>query len=489
VLTIGETRLAHHCQGFSRRDLLRVGSLGLGALGLGAAGLTDLSLCEVLAAQAADNAPADRSAGTGRPVLTGKSVVLLFLQGGPPHIEFFDPKMTAPSEFRSITGETPASLPGMTLGGTFPKLAALAHRIAIVRSYGSGNNDHTYGRIVAGGDAKGPAVSAVYARVRGTNHPETGLPTNVLVLPEAVEDGLKPEANFETGALGTLTQAGALGDTYAAFNPSGGGELKQDMQLRLPAERLADRLGLLRQLDGLRRQADVSRSMESVSFYQRQAFEVVTRGVAEAFDLSREDPGTVARYDTSHLFRREELTRWYDMRRVSNLLGRQLLLARRLCEAGCGFVTVSDCGWDYHANGNSPKQMAGIYGMGGQVDHAVAAFVQDVRERGLEDKILLVVTGEMGRTPRLNGNGGRDHYGELTPLLLFGGGLRMGQVVGQSDRQAARSLSEPYRPEHLVATIMHTLFDVGQLRLVRDLPREVLRLTEIGRPIGELVGS
>lgn len=479
MLTIGEKRLAHHCQGFSRRDLLRVGSLGLSALGLNAAGLADLSLAETLAAQA----------NSERHVLTGKSVVLLFLQGGPPHIEFFDPKMTAPREFRSVTGETPTSLPGITFGGTFPKLAALAHRVAIVRSYGSGNNDHTYGRIVSGGDAKGPAVSAVYARVRGTNHRDSGLPTNVLVLPEAVEDGLKFEANFETGALGTLTQAGALGDTYAAFNPSGGGELKQDMELRMPAERLADRLGLLRQLDGARRQADLSRSMESMSFYQRQAFEVVTRGVAEAFDLRREDPQTVARYDTSHLFRREELTRWYDMRRVSNLLGRQLLLARRLCEAGCGFVTVSDCGWDYHANGNSPKQMAGIYGMGGQVDHAVAAFVEDVRERGLEDKILLVVTGEMGRTPRLNNNGGRDHYGEVTPLLLFGGGLKMGQVIGQTDRQAARSTSEPYRPENLVATIMHTLFDVGQLRLVRDLPREVLRLTENGQPIGELAAS
>ena len=98
------------------------------------------------------------------------------------------------------------------------------------------------------------------------------------------------------------------------------------------------------------------------------------------------------------------------MRRSSNLLGQQMLLARRLCEAGCGFVTVSDCGWDMHANGNSPRFMAGIYPLGRQVDHAVAAFVEDVRERGLSDKILLIVTGEMGRTPQLNKNGGRDHY-------------------------------------------------------------------------------
>ena len=125
------------------------------------------------------------------------------------------------------------------------------------------------------------------------------------------------------------------------------------------------------------------------------------------------------------------------MKRASNLLGKQMLLARRLCEAGCGFVTVSDCGWDMHANGNSPKNMAGIKPLGGQVDHAVAAFLEDVHERGLSDKILLVVTGEMGRTPRRNRDGGRDHYGNLTPLLLAGGGLKMGQVIGQSDKNAS----------------------------------------------------
>ena len=111
-----------------------------------------------------------------------------------------------------------------------------------------------------------------------------------------------------------------------------------------------------------------------------------------------------------------------------------MLLARRLCEAGCGFVTVSDCGWDMHANNNSPKNMAGMCQLGTQVDHAVAAFIEDVHARGLGDKILLVVTGEMGRTPRLNNNGGRDHYGDLTPLVFAGGGLKMGQVIGQSDR-------------------------------------------------------
>src|SRR5205085_8092592 len=150
--------------------------------------------------------------------------------------------------------------------------------------------------------------------------------------------------------------------------------------------------------------------------FQQQAFDVISRGVAQAFDLSREDPRVIAAYDTSHCFRNEDVQRYYDMRRASNLLGKQLLLARRLCEAGCGFVTVSDCGWDMHANSNSPRNMAGLPAMTRQVDHAVAAFIEDLEARGLSDQVLLVITGEMGRTPRINNNGGRDHHANLTTL-------------------------------------------------------------------------
>lgn len=467
MLTLSDIRPKHDCQGYSRRDFLRIGALGAGGL----------SLANLMQAQAADASS----------VLTGRSVVLLFLHGGPPHIEFFDPKMTAPTEIRCVTGEVQTKLPGITFGSTFPRLAALADKFTIVRSYGSGQSGHTYGSVVSGGDTNGPAMSAIYARVRGNNHPETGLPTNVLLLPEAVKDGLKMESNFETGALPTVTQAGYLGQTYTAFNPSGGGDLKRDMEMRLPQDRITDRRELLRSLDNVKRHADVTKVAESLSYYQQQAFEVITRGVADAFDISKESEETVARYDTSGLFKMEDLTRWYDMRRASNLLGRQMLLARRLCEAGCGFVTVSDCGWDYHANGNSPKRMAGIYPMGGQVDHAVASFIEDVIDRGLENKILLIVTGEMGRTPRLNNDGGRDHYGELTPLLVFGGGLKMGQVIGQSDHQAARAQTTPFRPQHLLATVMHSLFDVGRLRLEQNVPREIVRLTERDKPIDHLL--
>src|SRR5262249_28181922 len=416
MLTISDTRPERHCQGFSRRDFLRIGSLGL--LGGGMA-LADL--IRVRAAAAA--------MGT---LTKDRSVVLLFLQGGPSHIEFFDPKMSAPENVRSMTGQVKTVHPGITFGGTFPRLARLADKLTVVRSYASMNADHSYLSVTSGGNPLKAAMSALYARVAGTTHPRTGFPTNILVLPEAVEAGLKLGGNFETGALPTLTSPGDVGPSYAAFDPSGGAQLKKNLQLSIPSQRLEDRRRLLGELDNVKRRVDASGTMEGLDRFQQQAFEVITRGAAEAFDLSKEDPKTIEKYDTSKLFRREDITKYYDMRRSSNLLGKQMLLARRLCEAGCGFVTVSDCGWDMHAHGNSPKNMATLPPLTRQVDHAVAAFIEDVEARGHSDRILLVITGEMGRTPRRNRDGGRDHYPNLTTLAFAGGGLKMGQVIGQS---------------------------------------------------------
>jgi hypothetical protein len=448
---------------------LRIGGLGL---------LGGLTLPALLRARA-------DAAAAGRAV-KDRAVVLLFLQGGPSHIEFFDPKMTAPEEIRSITGEVQTCLPGITFGGTFPKLARMANRLTVVRSYASGSADHTYLLPASGGNALKATMGALYARVAGLNHPRTGMPSNVLVLPEAVQPGLRLQANFETSALPTLTSPGELGPSFRAFDPSGGGQVQRNMELHLPAERFAERRQLLAEFDSLRRDLDAGGGLTGADRFQQQAFDVISRGVATAFDLSREDPRTVARYDTSHLFRNEDVQRWYDMRRASNLLGKQLLLARRLCEAGCGFVTVSDCGWDMHANNNSPRNMALLPAMTRQVDHAVAAFLEDVHQRGLSDKILLVITGEMGRSPRKNRGGGRDHHAHLTTLAFAGGGLRMGQVIGQSDRVASRPASQGYGPAQLLATVMHTLLDPGELRVQSGLGRVATVLTQ-GQPIPGLV--
>ncbi|MCA9267112.1 MAG: DUF1501 domain-containing protein [Planctomycetales bacterium] len=472
MLSIFDPRPAHDCQGFRRREFLRVGAAT--GLGLTLPGL--FGRCAL-------------SADGLKEYVTGKSVVFLFLGGGPSHIETFDPKMTAPSEVRSIFGEVATAHSGVTFGGHFPQLAKLAKKFSIVRSYQSRNGGHEYVAVTTAGNSTKAALGALYTRVVGTNHPQSGAPLHTLVLPEAVApEGFPIGRNFETGHLPGLTQTGSLGASYQAFDPSGGGPLQQNMELAIPAERFSDRRSVLAGLDRLRRQMDASGQIDGLDKMQQQAYEVITGGAAAAFDLSQEDPRTVARYDTSHCFKNEEVQRWGDMRRSTNLLGRQMLLARRLVEAGCGFVTVSDCGWDMHSNGNSPKGLAGMRWLGPQVDHAVAAFIEDCEARGLRDKVLLVVTGEMGRTPRINNNGGRDHYGELTPLLLYGGGLNMGHVVGQSDAGAARPATEPYGPGHLLSTIMHTLFTLGRLRLDSSLPRDVAAVMQSGEPILPLMG-
>ncbi|MBA4065758.1 MAG: DUF1501 domain-containing protein [Isosphaera sp.] len=464
MLTISDRKPARTCAGASRRDFLRVGALGLGAL----------TLPNLLAAKAAAPAAA-----------RDKAVVLLFLQGGPPQHETFDPHVDAAEEYRSATGEVKTALPGVTFGGTFPKLAAMADRLAVVRSYQSRNGGHSYAEVLSGGNAAKATVGSIAAYLGGPAGAVSGIPGNVVVLPEAVQDGLKLKGNFETGALPTLTAPGALGPQYEAFNPVGGAALKRAMELRIPTEQFEDRKQLLAAFDDARRAAEPG--FARADKFRRQAFDIIARGVGEAFDVSREDPTAVERYDTSKLFRMEEWTKYVNMNRTTNLLGKQMLLARRLVERGVGFVTVSDCGWDLHADGNSAKGMTAMEVLGRQVDHAVAAFLDDLKERGLEDKVLLVVTGEMGRSPRVNKQGGRDHWGDLTPLLVAGGGLKTGQVVGKSDKQGARPATEPYTPANLVATVLHVLFDVPQLRLRTDLPRELKPLLDDGRPIRELL--
>jgi uncharacterized protein (DUF1501 family) len=443
----------------SRRDFLRVGALGLGGL----------ALPELLRLKAA--APA---------AVRDRAVVLLFLQGGPPQHETFDPKMAAAEEYRSATGEVSTKLPGVTFGSTFPQMAARADRLAVVRSYQTRNGGHTYGEVLSGNNGAKATIGAISSYLGGPTHPTIGIPSNVLVLPEAVKEGLKLKGNFETGAIPTLTAPGILGSQYEAFNPVGGTALKKAMELRLTTEQFADRRSLLAAFDNVRR--DSEPGFTRTDKFQQQAFDIITRGIGEAFDVSREDEKLAAKYDTSKLFKMEDWTKYVNMHRTTNLLGRQMLLARRLVEAGVGFVTVSDCGWDLHADGNSAKAMTAMEVLGRQVDHAVSAFLDDIRDRGMEDRVMLIVTGEMGRTAKRNKNGGRDHWGDLSPLAIAGGGVRTG-LIGRSDSNGSRPNSEPLTPANLLATVIHFLFDVPQLRLRADLPRDLKPLIENTEPI------
>ena len=290
--------------------------------------------------------------------------------------------------------------------------------------------------------------------------------------------------------FGRFNATGPLGAGFAPFDPSAGGTVRDDMRLSIPIDRLADRRALLSQLDVLR--AGLG-SLEDIDRVREQALQTILGGVADAFDLGKEDARVVARYDTAPLVRPEAIDRkWRNYNNyVDNAksLGRLLLLARRLCERGAGFVTATtNFVWDMHADVNNAPVGEGMGYMGPPLDHAIAAFLDDLEARGLSDKILLVVCGEIGRTPRINRNGGRDHWGNLGPLLLAGGGLRMGQVIGRSNSNAGEPASDAVRIPNLIATILATLFHVGDLRTVPGLPREIAQTMTGWDPIPGLHG-
>ena len=453
-----------------RRTFLKVGSLALGGL----------SLMNLLQAKA-------HAADTRRPVLKDRSVIFLFLHGGPSQTETFDPKMTAPAEIRSATGQVHTRIPGVTFGGTFPRLAALADKVSIVRSYVPGDGNHDI-KPVVGRDTFGANLGSIYSRIAGRNHPETGMPTNVLLLPRAVDSSTQPG----TQNFGRFNSTGMLGAGYAPFDPSTGSTLQSDMRLALPMDRLNDRRSLLQQLDQVRWQVAERSMVEGMDRMREQALTTVLGGVADAFDLSKEDPRVVAAYDTSELVKPQNIDRrWNNYNNYvdnAKTLGKLLLLARRLCERGAGFVTVTtNFVWDMHSDVNNAPVGEGMGYMGVPLDWALSAFIEDLEARGLSDKILLVACGEIGRTPRINRQGGRDHWGALGPLLFCGGGLRMGQVIGRSNASAGEPATTPIRIQNVIATILHTMLEVGEVRLIPGLPREIAQTMTGWEPIDGMV--
>jgi uncharacterized protein (DUF1501 family) len=250
-----------------------------------------------------------------------------------------------------------------------------------------------------------------------------------------------------------------LGSAYGPFDQDG--QARKNMTLALPAERMEDRRNLLTALDTAHRSLDASGQAEGLSKFEQQAFELMFSSATSAFDISKEDAKTRERYGKQ--------------------LGAQLLTARRLCEAGCGFVTINYNGWDMH--GTIAKAMEG---RSPQLDQAVSAFVEDIHQRGLSDNILLVITGEFGRTPRINKNAGRDHWAPLSTLALSGGGLRMGQVVGESAAKVDVPATKAISPQDLMATVFHVLGLDLQLQFTSSAGRPVYMLDK-GKPIAELI--
>lgn len=466
MFTLYDHGYHHTCEGYTRRELLQVGTLGLGGL----------SLSSLLAASA--------GAANGGALIRDKSVVVLNLQGGASHIETFDPKMTAPSEYRAMFGEVKTKLPGVTFGSHFPGLASMADRLAVVRCYQHGISSHEPAakHVMAGGNPTGSNMASVFARIAGANSPATGIPNAAIITPPAVGDKYQ---GIGDRFVGFVSDPGPLPDAYKPFDPSSGAEVVQNMKLRIPTSRLEDRRTLLTSLDTLKRRVDGSGLLAGASQFEQQAYDVIMGGMSDAFDISGEDPALIARYDTSRFRLPKQLQK---KRRAASpdSLGKQMLLARRLVEADCRFITVPSVGWDMHGNQNNVSIKAGMPVLGPAADKAITAFLQDLDERGLSDKVLLVITGEFGRTPQISETGGRGHWGDLCTLAFAGGGLQMGQVIGESDRLASIPQGDVVTSENLFATIMSTLLDLGELRVTSGIPNDIASYLANTQPIPQL---
>lgn len=444
----------------SRRDLLRVGALALGGLGLE----------ELLAArEAAGAAGADTS------------VILLYLHGGPSQLETYDLKPDAPSDYRSLFAPTKTSVPGMEICELFPLQAKQAHRFSLVRSLHHTVDIHSDGGILVL-TGKRPTVLDPTSQSK-SEHPDLGSVASAVrgrgsqPLPQYVAIPTPPY----------MTRPTYLGLEHAAFSaqdPSRPDYRPEQLSLavgkNLPL--LERRRELLARVDRFRRETAGDALLETSDRYRKLAFELLTSTeVAAAFDLGQEPEKLRDRYGR-------------------HLWGQGCLLARRLAEAGAAVVSLfidtpksgpEFTNWDDHImNAGRPGHFAGFMKTRlPYLDQALASLIEDLFDRGLDERVMVVVMGEFGRTPRLstNANGtGRDHWPHAYTALVSGGGLHMGQVVGATDDKAEHPASRPYTPQDLLATVYRHLRIDPQRTLEDHTGRPVSILSE-GEPIRELL--
>ncbi len=395
-----------------RRRFLEIG--GLSCLGL--------SLPQVLAARS-------RSAANGAaPRQT--SVIFLELAGGPSQFETYDPKPDAPRECRGMFGFVDTNLPGVLFSDLMSRQARIVDKLAIVRSVRHRHNSHDpsshltqtgyYKTGLKGGPNQFPCIGSVAAKLRGAG--AVGMPAYVAV-PKVMRNG----------------RSAFLGN---AFNPFDVGKDPNDADFRVdnlaldasvPVSRLEGRRQLREEFDRMRRLRDVN-AARALDRFTQEAFELVTSNRArEAFELDREDQRLRDHYGRT-------------------TVGQGMLLARRLVEAGVTFVSVRVIGWDNHQRIEPAlKNLCPPY------DQGVTALVEDIYARGLDCDVLVVAMGEFGRTPKINQNAGRDHWGPLMSVLFSGGGLRVGQIVGASNSLGEEPTEAVYHPGNVLAMIYRHL--------------------------------
>ncbi|MCA9178224.1 MAG: DUF1501 domain-containing protein [Planctomycetales bacterium] len=401
-------------------------------LTIGAMGLGSLTLPRLLQAES------EQGVGSST-----KAIINIHLSGGPSHQDMFDLKPNAPTEYRGEFNPIATNVPGLEICEHFPELATMADQFAVIRSLVGMINSHSNFHTLTGYDQK--SLQNVGGR------PSIGSVVHKLFGPSG--SGAPPYISYNGGS------PGFLGPVYKPYTPSGN---SLRMQRGLTPERLSDRTGLLTSLDNIRRDADNSGQMEAFDDYTRRAVDVVTSGrVADALDLNKEDPKIVEKYGRD---------------------GRNFLTARRLVEAGVRVVTYNWGSWDTHGQ-NFVKLRTQLP----KLDQAMATLLQDLRDRGLDKDVTVVMWGEFGRTPRVNKGAGRDHWPRLAMCFLAGGGMRLGQAIGTSSRYAEEAKDRPVHLHEVFATLYHNMgLDIARPLLVDPNGRPQY-LVDHREPIAELI--
>ena len=408
--------------------------------------------------------------GGGGAVAAGsnKSVIMIFLPGGPPHQDMWDLKMDAPAEIRGEFKPIRTKVPGIEICELFPKMAARMDQFSIIRSVVGSTGEHAAGQCFTGRPSQNqpaggwPSIGSYVSRLHGQSEP--GVPAFV---------GLSPKMGHAPWAA--PGKPGFLGPAHAPFQPNGGGAT--DLVLNnITLDRLQDRRALLSSFDSLRRDLDASGMMGAMDAFQQQAMGVLTSSrLAEALNLDRENPAVRARYGGGSMKCRDD---------GGPESPEQFLMARRLVEAGVRCVTLGFNRWDWHSRNFG--QAREVFP---QLDNGLTALIDDLHASGLDKDVSVVVWGEFGRTPQVNAEGGRDHWPRVSCAALAGGGMNHGQVIGATDRMGGEPAARPVDFQDVFATLYHAMGIDTRTATVNDLngrPRYLV--DEQFRPMSELVG-
>ena len=431
------------CDRRSRRSFLQIGSLAVGGMTL-----PKLLQAEALAGKRSQ-----------------KSVIMIYMPGGPPHQDMYDLKMDAPVDVRGEFTPIHTKVDGIEICELLPRLASCMDRLVPIRSVVGATGEHYSFQCLTGRTHQvqpqggWPEFGSVVTRLQGPTRP---------AVPAFV--GLSPKMQHRPYNNG---KPGFLGPACAPFQPFGEG--KDDLVLQgMTLDRLADRRQLVDSVNRLRSNIDTSGLMNGVDAFHQQAFDVLTsRGLAEALDLSKEDPQTLARYGKG-----TEKHQGDGAPRINE----QFLLARRLVEAGVRCVTLSYSFWDWHGqNFRNARENLPTF------DAAMSALVEDLHDRGLDKDVTVIAWGEFGRTPKINKDAGRDHWPLVSCALMAGGGMRTGQVIGATNRLGEHATDRPVTFTEILATLYHNLGLDVEHATVTDLSGRPQYLTDHVLPIRELV--